>query len=73
MAYSRNHSERGPDQPAVSLTSWVLGALVILAIATMMVVWLPGSPTSQTATQNSKSPIAETPDQPTPPLKPQPR
>jgi hypothetical protein len=52
----------------------LLGALVILAIAAMMLVWLPGSPTSQTATHNNKSPIAKkTPDQPAPPLKPQPR
>jgi hypothetical protein len=71
MAGSPNRSETSRDRSSV--TPWVLGAWVLLAIALMMVVWLPGSPTSQTATQNHKSPIAKTPDQPTPPFKPQPR
>ena len=73
MADSRNLIKSNSDQPSVSLTPWVLGALGILAIAGMIVVWLPGGPTSQSATQNSKSPIAKTPDQAPPPLKPQPR
>jgi hypothetical protein len=54
------------------MTPWILGALVVIATVVMMIVWLPGGPTSQTATQTSRSPIAKTPDQPPPPLKPQP-
>jgi hypothetical protein len=68
VANSPNRSKSSRD-----LTPWVLGALVILATVVMMVVWLPGGPTSQTATQNHKSPVAKTPDQPAPPFKPQPR
>jgi hypothetical protein len=53
------------------MTPWILGALVVIATVVMMIVWLPGGPTSQTATQTSRSPVAKTPDQP-PPVKPQP-
>ena len=54
------------------MTPWILGAVVIIATVVMMIVWLPGGPTSQGATQTSRSPVATTPDQPPPPLKPQP-
>jgi hypothetical protein len=63
-----NPSGRSPSD----LAPWILGALVVIATAIMMIVWLPGGPTSQTATQTGRSPVAKTPDQPTPPLKPQP-
>jgi hypothetical protein len=54
------------------MTPWILGALVVIATAVMMIVWLPGGPTSQTATQTSRSPVAKTPDRGPPPVKPQP-
>ena len=52
---------------------WILGGLVIAATVVMMILWLPGSPTSKTATHNNRSPVAEIRDPPVPPLKPQPR
>jgi len=63
------------NQPGRSLSDmapWILGALVVIATLVMMIIWLPGGPTSQTATQTSRSPVAKTPDQPAPPMKPQP-
>jgi predicted outer membrane lipoprotein len=73
--WSEEMSDRNPGTSGGSgnTMSWILGGLVIAATVVIMILWLPGSPTSKTATHNNRSPVAEIPDQPTPPLKPQPR
>ena len=61
------------DQRNDNRMPWILGALGIFAIVATMLLWLPDSPTSSTATQNNRSPGVTAPEQPPPTFKPQPR